>query len=123
MKALSIKQPYASLMAMGHKTLEIRSKRTHHRGKFLICASKTIDEEAFKRLGISDRADFPTGVCVGTADIIDCKPMMREDVKYAYCDFKEDCYAYQIENAEEVKHYPVSGQLGFFEVDEMELIK
>ena len=41
MKALSVKQPWASLIASGKKSLEIRTWRTDHRGPLLIVASRT----------------------------------------------------------------------------------
>lgn len=39
MKALSIKQPWASLIAHGIKDIENRTWRTHFRGKIYIHAS------------------------------------------------------------------------------------
>lgn len=42
MKALSIKQPWAYLIAAGFKDIENRSWKTNYRGKFLIHASKNI---------------------------------------------------------------------------------
>lgn len=39
MKALSIKNPWASLIAAGLKPREIRSWRTHYRGPVLVCSS------------------------------------------------------------------------------------
>ncbi len=48
MLALSIRQPWAYLIASGIKTIENRSWPTKHRGPFIIHASKLFDE-AFKR--------------------------------------------------------------------------
>jgi hypothetical protein len=42
MKALSIIQPWATLLAMGAKKIETRSYRTPYRGPLLIHASKTL---------------------------------------------------------------------------------
>jgi ASC-1-like (ASCH) protein len=42
---LSLRQPYAELVAVGRKTIETRTWNTNFRGKFLIHASKTIDKE------------------------------------------------------------------------------
>ena len=39
MKAISIKSPYAQLIQLGYKTLEVRSKPTHYRGDVIICVS------------------------------------------------------------------------------------
>jgi hypothetical protein len=38
-KALVLHQPWASLMALGSKTIETRGWRTHYRGDIAICAS------------------------------------------------------------------------------------
>jgi len=40
MKAISLWQPWASLMAVGAKEIETRSWCTGHRGELVICASK-----------------------------------------------------------------------------------
>lgn len=40
MKALSIKQPWASLVATGIKNIECRTWKTNYRGEILICSSK-----------------------------------------------------------------------------------
>ena len=45
LKRLSLRQPYAELVAVGRKTIETRTWNTNFRGKFLIHASKTIDKE------------------------------------------------------------------------------
>ena len=47
MKALSIRQPWAWLIAAGHKDIENRSWNTKFRGKFLIHAGKKTDELAW----------------------------------------------------------------------------
>ncbi|CCQ65412.1 hypothetical protein CWATWH0402_4143 [Crocosphaera watsonii WH 0402] len=41
-KAISLHQPYASLIAMGLKKFETRSWSTNYRGKLVICAAKKI---------------------------------------------------------------------------------
>jgi len=40
MKAISLHEPYASLIMVKAKTIETRGWRTHYRGPLLICASK-----------------------------------------------------------------------------------
>ena len=52
MKCLSLKQPFADLLALGEKTIELRKWNTKLRGEFLVPASKNIDIEACKRLDI-----------------------------------------------------------------------
>lgn len=41
-KAISICEPWATLIRLGHKKLETRSWKTSYRGPLLICAAKTI---------------------------------------------------------------------------------
>ena len=43
MKAISLKQPWASLIVSGRKTIELRTWNTKFRGEFYIHASKTTD--------------------------------------------------------------------------------
>lgn len=44
MKVISLLQPWASLVVLGHKKIETRSWNTKHRGELLIHASKKFDE-------------------------------------------------------------------------------
>ena len=46
MKALSVKQPWASLIAGGHKPLEIRSRRTHYRGPVLVLVCSSLKPDS-----------------------------------------------------------------------------
>ena len=49
MKVITIKQPFASLIAKGYKEYEFRTWRTNYRGYILIHSGKNIDKEAIKR--------------------------------------------------------------------------
>lgn len=46
MKVITIKQPWATLIAKGYKEYEFRTWRTKYRGDILIHAGKGIDKEA-----------------------------------------------------------------------------
>ena len=50
MKAITIKQPFASLIAAGLKEYEFRTWKTKYRGEILIHAGKGVDKKAMKRL-------------------------------------------------------------------------
>lgn len=55
MKVVSLMQPWATLIALGEKSIETRSWATKYRGEIAIHASKTIDRKrceqpTFKRL-------------------------------------------------------------------------
>ena len=85
MKALTIQQPYASLIALGLKTIETRSWSTRHRGRIAIHAGAAVAEDADKRCwsGIESTLGprlaqpvIPTGAVIATAKIADCVPMI-----------------------------------------------
>lgn len=46
MKAITIRQPWASLIALGEKKIETRSWQTKYRGPILIHAGKSVDKKA-----------------------------------------------------------------------------
>jgi len=72
MRALSIRQPYVERIMRGEKTIEYRSQPTKVRGRVYIYASlKPAQEQEFATLSAKP-GDFPTGVIVGTVEIVDC---------------------------------------------------
>ena len=60
MKAITIKQPFASLIAAGIKEYEFRTWKTNYRGEILIHAGKSIDKDAMKKFDFLN-LDYPTG--------------------------------------------------------------
>lgn len=116
MRALSVRQPFAELIASGRKTIEVRSRRTTHRGPLVICAAG-----AWHKLGVAlwgalgDR-----GVAVCRVDVADCRPLTREDLALACLpdDFDiEGQFAWVLTNSQRLSPVPVSGKLGLFHVD------
>ena len=108
MKALSVRQPWASLIAAGTKMIEVRSRRTSHRGPLLICASR-----------FGDPADGrPRGVSLCIVDVIDCRPLRPDEDRSAACFLGTDRqWAWVLANPRQVDQVPVRGQLGLFEVE------
>lgn len=90
-RAISLWQPYASLVADGIKTIETRLRSTNVRGSILICATKRVappaaQEDVARRLrdrGIDparyDVARLPRGVMLATANLRTCTPMTVVD--------------------------------------------
>lgn len=76
--ALSVRQPWAWLIVAGHKDIENRTWRTHHRGRILIHASQRIDAAMIRALTQAWPFDgdppesFVTGGIIGEVSIIDC---------------------------------------------------
>ena len=126
MKCLSLKQPYADLLACGEKTIELRKWNTKFRGEFLIHASKNIDIQACERLDI-DIDKLTIGAIIGSAFLYDFKEYSNQEefnkdkqkhfsivTKY----FDGYKYGFLIRNARLFKKsIPYPGKLRFFEVD------
>lgn len=79
MKVLSLQEPFASFIAMGHKLIETRSWKTNYRGEILIHASKSrafIDSITDKRvLELMEGVDFKFGKIICKAKVVDCIKM------------------------------------------------
>jgi hypothetical protein len=93
MRALSIRQPWAELILLGHKTIEVRSRRTHLRERVFIYAGfNRIEphEEAriAQEVGI-DVDGLSRGVLVGTVEILGCLPLQQDDNQAACFEITE----------------------------------
>lgn len=106
MKAVSIKQPWASLIAAGIKTLEIRAWPTDHRGPLLIVSSRRPVIEGHRH-----------GAALCVVNVIDCRRMTRQDPPFACIrDFYADHYAWVLGGVKAIETFNVMGQLRLFEV-------
>jgi len=103
MKALSIKQPWANLIASGFKTIETRKWKTKHRGQLLIVSSKLPDIEPF-------------GKAIAVCDVVDCQPMTLEDELYALCDWYDGAFSWKLENIKPIVPFEVRGKPGMYTV-------
>ena len=72
MKALTIKQPYASMIVNGYKKYEFRTWKTNYRGKLLIHASSNIDKNDIAYFSYLNINDYPTKQIIGECELIDC---------------------------------------------------
>lgn len=115
MKALSLKQPYASFIAIGKKTIETHTWSTNYRGKLLIVSSKTMDKNYsypnFLSIGL------PFGKALAIVELVDCRPMKKEDEESAMYPYRSGLYAWILSNIKKIEQFPVKGQLRLFEVD------
>lgn len=87
MKALSIRQPWCSLILAGHKQVENRVWNTTHRGPIIVHAGVTVARHA---VGLAERRgviDPPVGAYLGVVDLVDihhadkgctCNPVFAE---------------------------------------------
>jgi ASCH domain len=74
MKTLTIRQPWASLVISGIKTVENRSWNTNYRGELIIHAGLGIDRDApafVVSIGAELPEDLPAGTILGTVRLVD----------------------------------------------------
>jgi ASCH domain-containing protein len=109
MKALSIHQPWASLIASGKKTVEVRSWTTRHRGPLLICATKR------------PHGNDPVGVAVAIVNLLDVRRFSPGDARAARCEASPADYAWVLGDVRSIDPFPVTGNMGIFTVDAPEL--
>lgn len=67
MKAITISQPYASLIARGEKIVENRRRRWNHRGWIVIHAGK-----GQQYLDADELKEYPTGAAIAVAYLVAC---------------------------------------------------
>jgi hypothetical protein len=81
--ALSLKQPWAALLALGLKTIEVRRWPTARRGRILIHAARVPDErpEAWAHVPKEwlETAQLLGGI-IGAGEILDCRPYRSREV-------------------------------------------
>lgn len=108
-KCLSVKQPWANLIASGRKTIETRLWATPYRGEILIISSRKPDIA-------------PAGCAVALATLVDCRPMTKDDEGAAMCPEYQGAFAWVLTNIRPTRPTPILGSLGLFEAEvEIEL--
>lgn len=126
MLALSVRQPWASLIASGAKTIELRSWSTTHRGDLLIAAGRAFDER-----GRHHGVDGPRASAACIASLNDVRPatmndadaacvppaLMRQLLRDAQAAGRT-LYAWCLPNSRAVPMVNIRGQLGLFRVDD-----
>jgi len=117
MKTLSIKQPYAELILLGKKKIELRKWNTKFRGDFLIHASKNPDEKAMKQFNFKE---LPLGCIVGRVTLVDVKHYSNEkehekDKNLHLASSYWGDYGFILKDPKRIKEIPCKGSLGFWE--------
>ncbi|WP_029148584.1 hypothetical protein [Methylophilus sp. 5] len=128
-KALSLKQPFAWLIANGYLLVDDRSWGTQYRGPMLIHASKGLYEEYYQHIKrhtdipIPDQDKLEYGGVVGIARLVLCsKPgelpagISREQRAH-FGGVHQEYYGFLFEQATPLALMPCAGKLGIFEID------
>ena len=115
LRALSVRQPWANLIASGEKSVEVRSWSTTHRGDLVICSSTTVDDRGAL---IHDLNTDPCGVTICLVELVNVRPLERGDVGPAMMpdDADLDAYAWVLVQPRRLAPHPVRGALGLFGV-------
>lgn len=104
MKVLTIKEPWATMILEGKKTIETRTWKTNHRGVILLHAAKN------PRSKIS-------GCIFACANIEDVKPMKKGDEKAACCEIYDGAYSWFLSEVHPTELKSVKGNLGLWNFD------
>ena len=119
MKTISIQQPWASLLAEGTNTIEIRSGNNNYRGDILIRASRN----AFPWIGDNGKKiKLPTECLFFVGELIDVRPMEQKDAVEAMREFNIIKYSWLIKRKYFVENIPCAGRLTLYDTPD-DLIK
>jgi hypothetical protein len=130
--ALSLRQPWAALVASGRKTVEIRRWATARRGRVWIHAARSPDERAaaWQKVpaGLEDLTRLRGGI-VGVAELVGCVAYRRAEDFAADAElhlndaawFAPPMYGFRFCDARPVAFRACAGQTRFFGVDGVQL--
>lgn len=128
MKVLSLREPFATLIKNGIKTIETRSWKTNYRGKLYIHASSTKMPKEYKNnkelMALVNEEDLNYGTIICSCELVDCIEMTNEfvnDIKnnrkneYITGKYSQGRYAWILKNIE-VLDNPIEakGHLGIW---------
>jgi activating signal cointegrator 1 len=134
MKALSIRQPWATLLCLGIKRYETRTWKTDYRGPIALHAGTVFDATArnlcltpaladlLRKAGYYNPRSLPRGQIIGTAVLADCIPTEKLRALSAkqrrLGDFNHGRWAWRFTDIKRLKRpLPAKGQLSLFNVD------
>lgn len=127
-KAITLWEPYASLISVGAKTVETRSWLTTYRGKLLIHAAKRQLTSVQKQLLVQWKENFGIevalhpGCIVAVCTLKDCVQMTPEliaqqnELEIALGDWKVGRYAWILENISATTPVEVRGAQGLWSI-------
>ena len=103
MKAITIQEPWASLILSGKKTIETRTWQTQFRGKILLTAS------------LKPKTKL-SGKAFAVANLVDIVPMTKAHEHGAQCRVYPGAFAWILKEVTPIEQFEVKGRLGLFEV-------
>lgn len=127
MKVLTIKQPFASLIAEGIKEYEFRTWKTKYRGELLIHAGKGIDKKAMKEFE-KYNLEYPSGCIIAKVNLTDCifidnqaREMLQTKNSLVYESIIKQTewkgFGFQLENVKKIEPISMNGKLSLWEYE------
>jgi len=106
-KAISLHQPWASMITLGSKTIETRNWPTDHRGDLLIVS--TLKPEII---------GFLCGYALCVVNLVNCRKMIPTDEAGARVKWRDDLWAWVLNDIRPVlEPFRVRGYQGIYEVE------
>jgi len=126
MKIITLKQPWATLIAEGYKKYEFRSWKTSYRGDILIHAGGGVDKEAIEKFS-SLNLIYPKYRVLAKVQLVDCIEITDDNYKkinqeneFVYGNKKREGYAWKITNIKKINsNKEIKGKLGLWNIDEI----
>ncbi len=138
--ALTVRDPWATLIAMGAKQIETRSYRTRHRGPIAIHSSKALKPEdqqlclqepfhsMLEQVGIQSPSDMAKGAIIAIAEIVGCEqvPHVPEwewyvpgEPERSFGFYSPGRWMWRLSNIERLAQpVPIRGMLGLWQLSE-----
>lgn len=124
MKVITVKQPFASLIAEGIKEYEFRTWKTKYRGMVLIHAGKGVDQKAMKKYE-KYHLDYPKGCIIAIVNLTDCisidekaRKMLQKKNSFVYQHVVKHTewsgYGFKMENVKKIQPIEINGKLGLW---------
>ncbi len=133
MKALTLIQPWATLVALGEKQIETRSWDTKYRGPLAIHAGKKIDKsvfdqpyykEIFEKYNIT-ASNIPTGSIIATCNLSNTQPTeylhdIISSKEFCFGNYSPNRFGWMLSDVHILDNpIPAKGMLGLWEFDEL----
>ncbi len=127
MKVITVKQPFASLIAAGIKCYEFRTWKTKYRGELLIHAGKGVNKRAMEKYK-DYNLDYPSGAIIAKVNLTDCvlidgkmRDKLKEENAIVYSSVINDTewngYGFKLENARKIEPISINGKLSLWDYD------
>ncbi len=110
MRALTIRQPWASLIVCGEKDVENRTWTTRYRGVLAIHAGRRFDQnlQPWQRSIVAKVDAFPRAAIIGFVELVD---IVRDSTsRWA----EPRCYHWVLTNPHAIEPVPERGRLGLW---------